>query len=178
MKTAILILSVVLLSAVACSKQDKALTIADQEDAIDSYISGTLGDYPVVRRNGSNRVIIEPADISVTDSLEYGDSLYFYYAGYVFTSTPSTLFATNVEEVATQSGFEITNPDYSARKILYTDNCMISGLVNGLWGVRQGEHCIILFSAEYGFYDDAVYNIPSLSALAFEIWIDRVIKNE
>ena len=53
---------------------------------------------------------------------------------------------------------------------------MISGLVNGLYGVRQGEHCILLFSARYGFYDSYVYNIPKLSALAYEIWVDRVIK--
>lgn len=176
MKKILAILSCFLCFA-SCSKDDKALTIANQEAAIDSYISGTLGAYPVVRNNGSNRVIVDSADISVTDSLEYGDSLHFYYAGYVFNSSPSTLFATNVEEVASQSQFEVTDPDFSVKKTIYEKGALIPGLENGLAGVKEGEHCIILFSAQYGFYNDAVYNIPKLSALAFEIWIDRVIKN-
>lgn len=171
------ILTVIILCA-ACTKDEKALTIANQEAAIDSYIASTFKDYPLVRNNGSNRVIVEEALNPSARVLEYGDSMYFHYAGYIFTSSPSSLFATNVEEVAKQSGFEITAPDFSARKIAFEKGSMIEGLENGLAGTKEGEHCVILFSAQYGFYSDAVYNIPRLSALAFEIWIDKVIKNQ
>lgn len=164
------------LAGSSCSKKNKELTIADQEASIDSYISSHYADYKVIHRNGSNRIILDTTVLSQPDSLEYGDSLYFYYAGYVFTSSPSQLFCTNNESVAAQNNFTISDPDYSVRRILFTDDCMISGLVNGLYGVRQGEHCILLFSARYGFYDSYVYNIPKLSALAYEIWVDRVIK--
>lgn len=163
-------------AAASCSNKDKELKIADQEASIDSYIANNFSDSKVVHRNGSNRVILDSTVLSLTDSLVYGDSLHLYYAGYVFTSSPSQLFCTNNEYVATESGFSITDPDYSIKKILFSKDCMISGLVNGLYGVREGEHCLILFSAKYGFYDEAVYNIPELSALAYEIWVDRVIK--
>lgn len=170
------ILAAAALAAASCSKKNKELTIADQEASIDSYISRNFADYKVIHRNGSNRIVLDSTVLSLPDSLEYGDSLHFYYAGYVFTSSPSQLFCTNNESVATQNNFTISDPDYSVRKILFTDGCMISGLVNGLYGVREGEHCILLFSAKYGFYDNYVYNIPKLSALAYEIWVEKVIK--
>ena len=164
-------------AAASCSNKDKELKIADQEASIDSYIANNFSDSKVVHRNGSNRVILDSTVLSLTDSLVYGDSLHFYYAGYIFTSSPSSLFSTNNGTVAEESGYSVTDPDFSVRKVLFNEDCMISGLVNGLYGVREGEHCILLFSAKYGFYDDYVYNIPKLSALAYEIWVDKVIKN-
>lgn len=176
--SATLILTIVLFILFSCGKEDKRLTIAKQEEQIEAYITRNFADYPIIRRNGSNRITVNPDDISnTTDSLEYGDTLEFYYAGYIFTSSPSTIFATNVKEIAEQSGFSTTNPDYSVKKLTYNKNYIISGLENGLCGVKEGEHCIILFSAQHGFYDDAVYGIPPLSALAFEIWIDRLKKH-
>lgn len=169
---------VTLAGAISCANEDKKLTIADQEAAIDSYISQNYANNTVVRRNGSNRVILDTTSVNIQDSLVYGDSLYFYYAGYVFTSSPSTLFSTNNQTVAEESGFTLSDPDYSVRKILFTKGCLVNGLENGMYGVKDGGHCIILFSAQYGFYDSYVYNIPKLSALAYEIWVDRVIKKD
>lgn len=161
----------------ACN-EDKELTIADQEAAIDSYISSNYSNYTVIHRNGSNRVNLDTTLTATADTLVYGDSLHFYYAGYIFTNSPSTLFCTNNQQVAEASNFVISDPDYSVAKILFTENCMSVGLTNGLYGVRTGEHCLVLFSAKYGFYDSYVYNIPKLSALAYEIWVERVIKND
>ena len=163
---------------ISCANEDKKLTIADQEAAIDSYISQNYANNTVVRRNGSNRVILDSTSVNIPDSLMYGDSLYFYYAGYIFTNSPSRLFSTNNYDVAEESGFVISNRDYSVRKILYNKGCMVNGLENGMYGVKDGGHYLILFSAQYGFYDSYVYNIPKLSALAYEIWVDRVIKKD
>lgn len=163
---------------ISCANEDKKLTIADQEAAIDSYITQNYANNTVVRRNGSNRVILDSTSVNIPDSLMYGDSLYFYYAGYIFTNSPSKLFSTNNYDVAEESGFVISNRDYSVRKILYNKGCMVNGLENGMYGVKDGGHYLILFSAQYGFYDSYVYNIPKLSALAYEIWVDRVIKKD
>ena len=141
-----IVVLVTLAGAFSCANEDKKLTIADQEAAIDSYISQNYANNTVVRRNGSNRVILDTTSVNIQDSLVYGDSLYFYY--------------------------------YSVRKILFTKGCLVNGLENGMYGVKDGGHCIILFSAQYGFYDSYVYNIPKLSALAYEIWVDRVIKKD
>ena len=161
----------------SCAKEEKELTVADQEAAIESYINQNFSQYYIVRRGGSNRIIVDTTVVGATDSLEYGDSLYFYYAGYTFTSSPSSLFSTNNEYLATESGFSLSDQDFSIKKVHFTPGAMISGLENGLYGVKDGEHCVILFSAKYGFYDDYVYNIPKLSALAFEIWVEDVVKN-
>lgn len=158
----------------SCSS-DREATITSQESSIDSYITSHFRDSTVIRNNGSNRVVIS-RDLT-KDSLSFGDSLHFYYAGYVFTSSPSSLFATNVESVAKASSFVLTDQDFSVKKILFTESSMISGLVYGLQNVREGEHCVLLFSSRYAFYNSKVYNIPKLSALAYEIWVDKIIKN-
>ncbi len=175
MRRLILLLAIPFLMSVSCTKQDRELTIIDQESKIDSYLSSYFKDSTIVRRNGSNKVIIQKGP--GTDSLYYGDSLYYYYAGYIFTSSPSSLFATNNEAVATESDFVLTNPNYNVEKILFSEKALIPGLVNGLYGSTTGEHSIIVFSAKYGYYNTRVYNIPKLSALIYEIWVQKVIKN-
>ena len=124
MKRFLVILSV--LCFFACST-DVELALIGQEEKIDAYISKTnFNDSSVVFRNkGVNRVslgfvhdVVEKTkdtiiygvttqikyyeDVPIKDTvyIDYGDSIYIYYAGYVFTSSPSTLFATNVKEVA------------------------------------------------------------------------------
>lgn len=159
----------------SCAKEDLQLTIANQESSIDSYINSRYADSTVIRKNGSNRIVIGHG--SGPDSLEFGDSLYFYYAEYVFTSSPSQLFDTNLREVAEQNNFQVTGADYSVRKIRFDRGRLVSGLENGLSGVREGEHSIIVFSAQYGFYNERLYNIPKMSALAYEVWIEKIIKN-
>jgi hypothetical protein len=170
----ILISIMVMILLFSCNS-DRETTITSQEAKIDSYISSKFADSTIVRNNGSNRIVLE-RNIAA-DSLVFGDSLHYYYAGYVFSSSPSSLFATNVESVAQHYSFNLTDSDFSVKKILFTENSMISGLVSGFQNVREGEHCIILFSAKYGFYNSKVYNIPKLSALAYEVWVDKVIKN-
>ncbi len=62
---------------ISCANEDKKLTIADQEAAIDSYITQNYANNTVVRKNGSNRVILDSTSVNIPDSLMYGDSLYF-----------------------------------------------------------------------------------------------------
>lgn len=171
------ILTLILLLS-SCAKEDIKLTLAKQEENIEKYIQQRYAENGIVRRNGANRIILDSAAVEVTDSLEYGDSLHFYYAAYIFTNSPSGLFATNVEEIASKAGLILNDQDFSVEKTLFSNECYIPGLVNGLYGVREGEHSLILFSAEHGFYDETVYNIPKLSALAYEVWIEKVIKNK
>lgn len=183
------ITSVLILSAIvcfSCTKEDKALTIADQEAKIESFITSRYPNNAVIRNNGSNRIIVDscykaedpdksPAYLAA-DTVAIGDTLRVFYAGYIFTSSPSTLFATNVETLATDAGFTLTDQDFSAKEIAYLPGVLISGLEKGFSGMREGEHCLILFSAKEGYYDKTLFNIPKMSALAYEIWVDEVIK--
>ena len=64
---------------ISCANEDKKLTIADQEAAIDSYITQNYANNTVVRRNGSNRVILDSTSVNIPDSLMYGDSRRIYF---------------------------------------------------------------------------------------------------
>ena len=128
-----------------------------------------------VKNSGTTRIIMDQGSGDVV--AEKGDSIYFYYAGYVFESGKSSLFCTNRLATAEESGFQLTDPDYSIKKIRLGSGDLIPGLENGLEGVLKGEHSELVFSAKYGYYDKPAYNVPSLSALLFEIWITEIIKN-
>lgn len=158
----------------SCTKQDREATILTQEANIDRYLSSKFPDSTVIRLNGSNKVVL--TKVVSKDSLEFGDSLYFYYAGFIFSNGPGTMFATNWEEAAEANKFYLTNPDYSIMKVKYERNSFIPGLTHGLFGVREGEQSVIVFSAKYGFNNTSVYNIPKLSPLLYQVFIDKVIK--
>ncbi|MCF0166250.1 MAG: hypothetical protein HUJ89_03625 [Bacteroidales bacterium] len=160
---------------ISCSAE-RELQYSNQEAAIDKYISGTLANYEVRRNAGSNRVIIEPS--TAADSLEAGDSLSFFYACYVFSGSPSSLATTNVPEIARKSNFVLTDFDSTVVSIKYENSNLCAGLYNGLKGVREREHCVILFSAKYGFAATRVNNIPPMSALCYEIWVEEVKKKK
>lgn len=173
----LLIISAAVIALASCNKKALEDTYMKQEANIETYITRQFANMPVTRRNGSNRITVDTVNISVSDSLVYGDSLFIYYAGYIFTSQPSGIFATNVQSIAEQSKLDLDSADYSVKKILYEPNSLIMGLDNGLYGVKNGEHCIVVFSGKYGFGSEPVVNVPKNSALAYEIWVEDIIKN-
>ena len=167
-------LALILSSLAGCAKEERELVYANQEIAMEKYLKGKFPNDSIIRNNGSNRVIIDSS--ASASILEYGDTLYLFYAGYVFNGSPAALFATNVKSVAESAKFTLTDADFSPLVVQYNQGVFVEGLENGLSGVREGEHSIILFSAKYGFGNDAVYNIPKMSALIYEVWIDRIKK--
>ncbi len=166
-KNIILLLSLLLFS---CAKQDREITLINQEADIDRYITSLGENITSVRNGGSVRVVNTDG---IGEEAVVGDSVYFYYAGYIFSNGPGTLFDTNNKEVAEKNSFATTG---EVKKGVVGSG-FISGLNTGLIGVKQGEVCNIIFSAKYGYNNDIVYNVPKLSPLFFEIWIERIIKN-
>ena len=108
------------------------------------------------------------------DTLALGDSVRFFYAGYVFSNGKGTLFATNDTIVANKNDF---NLDGGVEGKILSSKDMLAGLANGLVGARAGEKCDVVFSAKYGYDNDVVYNVPKMSPLIFEVWIEDVVKN-
>lgn len=171
MKKSILLLAGVIICFSACTKQDRENILIDQEKNIDTYITGLRGEYPVIRNSGSNRIVITQG---AGEEIVPGDSVVFRYAGYIFSNGKGTLFATNNLDMEEELGFEINGE--AERKLVGAPG-LLEGLNNGFVGAKEGEVCHILFSAKYGYGNTVVYNVPKLSPLFFEIWIDRVIKN-
>ena len=54
---------------------------------------------------------------------------------------------------------------------------MVTGLANGLVGAREGEMCEVVFSAKYGYDNDIVYDVPKMSPLIFQVWVEGIVKN-
>ena len=169
-KVSVIIIMFLGLLFVNCTKQDRENTIIAQEAAIDSYIS-SLSSAEVVRNGGSNRVVM----ISGTPGTEAvsGDSLYIRYAGYIFSNGKGALFVTNDSIVGRDKKFPLQK---APLKIKLGETALVDGLELGLDGVKKGEHCYIIFSAKYGFNNTSVSNIPKLTPLFYEVWVDEVIK--
>lgn len=159
------------LFAFACAEQDRDITIINQEESIDKYIESLSDDLEIVSENGTNRVVIKKGE---GEAAAVGDSLYFYYAGYIFNNGMGALFSTNNSGVAEAAGYPVIS---GIEKRVVGGSGLVPGLTKGLIGVKQGENCNIFFSAKYGFNNEPVYNVPKLSPLFFDIWIERVVKN-
>lgn len=155
----------------SCTKEDRRNQLVSQEASIDSYIS-SLRNVRVARNGGSNRVVFTEG--YGTDSLALGDSVKFYYAGYIFSSGKGKLFATNDTTVALKNSFELGGGIESR---VLSEKDMLSGLAYGLVGAKPGEKCEVVFSAKYGYDNDVVYNVPKMSPLIFEVWVEGIGKN-
>lgn len=143
----------VLVLFVAC-ESDNELTILSQEDAIDKYILGNFPENEVVRSNGSNRVIISQGVDNA--SVAKGDSVTMIIEGYVFDGAPTKLFLQD------------------SVKVSVTRNEMVQGLYDGIIGADLYEQSLIIFSSKYGYYDEQVGIIPSMSALMYNVLITDI----
>ena len=172
MKSKTIIFLIICLAAGSCVKEKLETIYQKQETQIDAYITKARvsgeDTLDVVYNKGAVRLIKTEG---TGPGLEEGGAVSFYYAGYVFTSSPSSLFATNHQETATAAGFTLTDDDYQIFEADMRDVNMIEGLRNGLIGVKSGEVCEIAFSGKYGFGDEVFGTIPVNSALLYKIWV-------
>ena len=205
MKTRIIMLAALCLIAGSCMKDKLETTYSRQETQIDAYITKnmvvkrdstrmdvtpnaedpTKNDTTYVKvqwedtlnveyNKGAARLIKKEG---TGERLSEKGAVSFHYAGYVFTSQPSTLFATNDEQTAKGSKFELTDAEYGLFEADMTNVHLVEGLRNGLLGVRTGEECEILFSGKYAFGNEIFGTIPVNSALLYKIW-DITVSNE
>ena len=151
-----ILLTAAALLALASCESENAITVVNQEDAIEKYISSRYAEYPVTHSDGANRVTIIEGDSTVVAAP--GDSIHMNIDGYIFTSSPSTQFLSN--ELTVELG-----PDD-----------LIEGLEKGLRGVTEGEECYIFFSAKYGYYNSSVGIVPSMSALMYHVNVLEIKK--
>jgi FKBP-type peptidyl-prolyl cis-trans isomerase 2 len=100
----------------------------------------------------------------------------FYYAGYVFNGSVSSsnLFITNHQATAEQAGWDLTDAGYELYEINLGEARLVQGLKDGLYGVKAGEECEIIFSGKYGFGNENFGIIPANSALLYKIWVAGV----
>lgn len=177
-KKAYILTAVSAVLAVSCTKQSLETLYSEQETAIDSYIETLIQNNPateieIVYNNGANRAVLVQGDGTAAGSTS---TVRVIYALYVFSRGVSTsnLVATNDEEVAAEAGWTLTDQDFTPAAISLSDKNLISGLKNGLQGVKAGEECMILFSGKHGYGKKKHGSIPANSALAYSIRVIAV----
>ena len=199
MRSTILIFAFICLIAGSCVKEKMETIYSKQDTQIDAYIAKArvvkrdsirLDITPNAEdptKNDTTKVKVEWEDTldvaynkgsvrlikteGTGPGLNEGGAVSFYYAGYVFTASPTTLFATNHKETAAGAGFTLTDEEYQLYEADMRDNGLIEGLRNGLIGVKSGEVCEIAFSGKYGFGNEIFGTIPVNSALLYKIWV-------
>ena len=161
----------------SCTKEQRKSMLTKQESNIESFTKSILSKVDtayVVQHKGVTRVVVVPGQ---GDSLETG-LVSFYYAGYVLSSaslSASNLFATNSEDVAASSKWELSGENQFDILTLNIDNeDIVEGLRHGLEGVRAGQECYILFSGKYGFGKKPLGTIPANAALAYHVWVESI----
>ncbi len=165
---------------IACTDENTKNEWTRQEENIEKFLSKKLKSnlsYRVESFDGSQRLIVKEG--TGEELLDTG-TISFYYAGYVFNGSdinPTELFATNNESIASAAGWKLTDKKaFNIKTINMSTAKLVEGLKNGLFGVKSGEECIILFSGKHGFGNN-LGTIPANSALAYHIWV-KSITNE
>lgn len=174
--TAAMMAVLALSTAVSCKKESLQTAYNNQETKIDSYITSLTSKDPaprVVHNNGAHRVVLTEGE---GEELSANGNVAFYYAGYIFQSSISSgnLFTTNHEETATAAKWNIKGGSFDIKTVNLAKDEMLTGLRNGLVGVKAGEVCYILFSGKYAFGNKKVGTVPANSAVAFQIWVESI----
>ena len=177
-----ILLICVCLASVSCLKEKREATYNNQESKIDQYISKNkyftttvagkqeIDSLRVVYNGGTSRLVTQEG---TGEMLKPNGTVSFYYAGYIFTGSKN-LFATNHQQTATGSRWELTDAQYDICTLNLKNSDIIEGLRHGLVGVKTGEICQILFSGKYAYGKKPLGIVPANSALLFEIWVEGV----
>lgn len=172
MKTIFRTLALLFVLYISCSCMGTKLetTYNNQENQIDKYLSSQPDSLRVIRNGGSNRLVRIEGE---GPGLERNGFVSFYYAGYTFSGSfnSSNIFVTNHQATAEQSGWNLTDAEYELYEIDMQDVRLLPGLRDGLYGVKAGEECEILFTGKYGFGNNEFGIIPANSALLYKIWV-------
>lgn len=176
----VVIAAVISVAVSSCTKQKLQATFNNQETSIEKYLDTQIKrdtNSVIIRNGGSNRLVTTPG---TGEELRPGGTVVFHYAGYTFSGSisPSNLFATNDSTSAKSAGWaDLSGIAYQPDTLVLNRDNFITGLYNGLSGVRAGEECQIIFSGKYGFGSKNIGTVSANSALAYYFWIKSVKNN-
>ncbi|PKO96502.1 MAG: hypothetical protein CVU12_05010 [Bacteroidetes bacterium HGW-Bacteroidetes-7] len=171
--TAVFVFSVISLM-LSCTKDDRENNMLQQETSIESYVK-TFSEQRVQVYDKVWRVVM----VEGTESVEAqkGDSVFFDYAAYIFNSGKGFLFSTNKRSIAEDAKMTQDVSLFNKWKVRLGNGELISGLDEGLEGVKRGERCYVVFSSRKGFGSVQIGLVPKMSPLIYEVWITDVKKN-
>lgn len=140
----------------ACTLNDKLALCVTQEENIEKFIAEKYADSTVfVTETGISRITMLHSSGAVAQK---GDSVIFFYQGYIFNNGPGVQFSEGV--MKTKLG----------------DGELIKGLDEGMVGMALGEEAYIAFSARNGFFNEAVGAIAPMTPLIYYIALEDIYK--
>lgn len=180
----LLLISASFLALAACTKQSLQTTYDKQTGYIENFVRTQMANDPtatLTRNGGAYRVILKDTLDPTRDSLGWGQRVSLYYGCFTLQSaslSASNLVATNLESLATQAHWTLSDASRFKLDTLTLDNTLVRGLADGLAGVQPGDEGYILFTGKYGYGKTERGTIPALSALAYYILIEEILPNE
>jgi len=159
----------------SCSDKTAQETLNTEIKNIDAYVTTFVEDgNSVIINAGASRIIQKEGSGEI---VEKGDSVYFNYAGYIFSSGLGTIFDTNMDSLSSKLGLDVYNRGFNYGKAVVGKGDLVDGLERGLLGAKEREYSYIVFPSSLGYGDTKKGVVPSMSSLIFEIWILNVVKN-
>lgn len=179
----------ILLAILLCSCEDYN-EIDDQRTDIVDYLDDLGVEYETLGNVYRYKVEVEEDEEELdedtvvasavksdsTEEAEYiskGSKFYIYFAGYTFSSGPSSLFFTNVEDIALEY-FEDLNTEYwsfEPLEITLGQTDIIKGLETGLEGLQYGDVVNIIMSSDQAYGDKGVGVVPANTAVMYTVQI-------
>jgi len=155
----LLLLAAALPSALSCQSEVREANI-DQNKYIDEYIQSNFADYEIVHYEGVVRVVL-PDSLQPGPTIQQGDSVYLFYAGYTFESSgPVGPFA--IDSVTVRVG----------------KGDLLVGLDRGLVGARVGQENLIFFNGQLGYGNHPVGLVGENKALMFDVFPAEIKKKQ
>ena len=173
------ILYILVLAAAFGGCKDDETYLDKQRTSFESYLSRT--DFSYTTPNGVYRYVAN-ADREGYDRevpVEYGDSVSFDFAAYLFSSSIGALYYTNVKEWIPAKDLEVLNPEYwdfSTRRIKLGSASLVKGLEYGLVNSRQNDSLLLFMTSDlvYGTENMGVVNPDQ--PVVWAVKIKKVVK--
>jgi hypothetical protein len=144
-----IVFCVIALLAAACSKIDRNL-LPNQRTSFERYLNGK--DYVI--QDGVYKFVVNAQrdGFQAEPVVEWGDSVIFNFAEYVFASAPAKLAATNIFALV-QSDTTINTAYWSfdPARVELGDSPMLEGLKRGLPGCHRGDSVVLLLSSDLAY---------------------------
>lgn len=160
-----------------CNKGDDQNSDGAQRERIIKY-TGSLAT-PVSERDGVfiarlNTQAADPASLRV----EPGDSVWIDYAMYTFFSKPDSLFATNIEELAEEKGFDTRYISLEPLAIRYGDTELIKGFARGIENALEHDSLMIFVPSKLAYGNKLVGIVKKSTTIAIFADIKKIRKHE
>lgn len=158
---------------VRCGKSNEDARNA-QLASIERFLSGNNLEYTVI--DDVYRVVTVH-DPLASPAVENGDSVWFYFAQYKFSSSVDSYLYTNIRDVAIAEEADSTYLSFDPVKTKIRSGDLMDCLYDGLLGSTPGDSLLLLIPSHRAYGNRILGVAPKNQSLAYIINVQKVKKN-